>query len=184
MLTNLTDKELWGAIKNSDRQALAELFQRYYFPLVKSGLYYCEDAELAKDAVHDVFLNLWNSRQKLSEVANVKAYLHTTYRNQLYGLLRVETKNKDRLEQWSDTEPVQQPSYEQILIGLQVQEEHKEKLRRAFEKLSPRQKEYLHLKYFEGLSYEQVAEKTGQALKTVYNTTYEAIKLLRKEISL
>lgn len=184
MLSNLTDKELWAAIRNGERKALAILFQRYYFYLVKLGLHYCQDPEMAKDAVNDVFLKLWKTRQKLTDASNVKAYLHTIYRNHLYGILRGEMKQKNRMEQWSDTEPVQQPSYEQMLIGLQVQEEQKEKLRRAFAKLSPRQKQYLQLKYFEGLSYEQVAEKTGQALKTVYNTTYEAIKILRREITL
>ena len=105
-------------------------------------------------------------------------------RHQLYGLLRNQAKDKDRREQWNETLPQQEPSYEDILVGIQVQEEQKEKLRRALQKLSPRQKEYLHLTYFEGLSYEQVALKTGQTTKTVYNTTYEAIKVLRKEIKL
>ena len=184
MLTNLTDKELWTAITDSDRDALAALFQRYYFYLVKSGIVYCQDTELAKDAVNDVFVSLWQRRQKLAAVDNVKAYLHTMCRHQLYGLLRNQAKDKDRREQWNETLPQQEPSYEDILVGIQVQEEQKEKLRRALQKLSPRQKEYLHLKYFEGLSYEQVALKTGQTTKTVYNTTYEAIKVLRKEIKL
>ena len=73
MLTNLTDKELWTAITDSDRDALAALFQRYYFYLVKSGIVYCQDTELAKDAVNDVFVSLWQRRQKLAAVDNVQA---------------------------------------------------------------------------------------------------------------
>ena len=184
MLRDLTDKELWAAIKNNDKEALTQLFQRYYFLLVKAGLHYVQDAEPAKDAANDVFFNLWRNRQSLSDVDNVKAYLGTAFRNQLLTLIRRDLRDRDRLEQWHHTEDASQLSYEEIIVALQVKEEQKEKLRRALKQLSPRQKEYLRLKYYEGLSYEQIAEKTGQALKTIYNTTYEAIKALRHEMTL
>lgn len=184
MLKELTDKELWAGIRKNDREALAQLFQRYYFILVRAGLQYVQDAELAKDAANDIFYQLWRNRSSLSEVNNVKAYLGTAFRNQVFQLLRRALKEQERLEQWRQAEEPLQISYEDMLVALQVKEAQKEQLRRAMEQLTPRQKEYLHLKFYEGMSYEQIAEKTGQALKTIYNTTYEAIKLLRREIIL
>ncbi|HEU4606520.1 MAG TPA: sigma-70 family RNA polymerase sigma factor, partial [Chitinophagaceae bacterium] len=124
------------------------------------------------------------NRSSLSDVNNIKAYLATAIRNQLFQLVRRTLKEKDRLEQWKQTEVPLQISYEDMLVALQGKEAQKEQLRRAMEQLTPRQKEYLHLKFYEGMSYEQIAEKTGQALKTIYNTTYEAIKILRRKISL
>jgi len=38
----------------------------------------------------------------------------------------------------------------------------------------------IQLKFFEGLSYEQIADRTSQTVKTAYNTVYDAIKMLRK----
>lgn len=66
MLKNLTDRELWVAIKTGNKEALAALFERYYFYLVKIGIQYCDEPETAKDAVSDVFFNLWNKRYALS----------------------------------------------------------------------------------------------------------------------
>lgn len=181
---DLTDKELWVRIKNNDQTALTQLFQRYYFYLVKSGINYSQDPELAKDAANDIFFKLWRNRQSLSDVENIKAYLNTSFRNQLFSQLRQDIKNRHHLERWQQAQPELQFSYEEIIVALQVKEEQKEKLRRALMQLTPRQKEYLHLKFYEGFSYEQIAEKTGHVVKTVYNTVYEAIKILRREISL
>ena len=184
MLQELTDKELWAGIKRNDSEALSQLFQRYYFFLVRSGLQHLPDAELVKDAANDVFYHLWRSRTSLSEVENVKAYLGTAFRNQGFTLLRRNLKDRDRLAQWAQAGEALQSSYEDLLVALQVKEAQRERLHRALERLTPRQKEYLRLKYFEGLSYEQIAARTGQALKTIYNTTYEAIKILRQEVTL
>ena len=179
MTANASDNELWTGIKNSSQESLAQLFQRYYFYLVKAGIAYAQDVELAKDAANDVFYNLWHNRQRLSEVDNIKAYLNTSYRNQVFALLNRNIKYKGKIEQWQDEQPGLQLSYEEILVSTQLLEEQKEKVRRAIAQLTPRQKEYLELKFYQGLSYEQIAETTGQAVKTVYNTVYEAIKVLR-----
>lgn len=71
-------------------------------------------------------------------------------------------------------------SYEEIMVGLQQDEELKNKLRVAIAQLTPRQVELIQLKFFEGLSYEQIAQRTSQSVKTAYNTVYDAIKMLRK----
>lgn len=184
MLKDSLDKELWVRIKNNDPEALTLLFRRYYFFLVKAGLNYVPDAELAKDAANDVFFNLWRNRSSLSDVENIKAYLSTSLRNQIFHYQRRDGKTQEHLKQWQEVQAHSQLSYEEILVALQVKEDQKEKLRRALEQLTPRQKEYLQLKYYEGLSYEQIAEKTGQALKTIYNTTYKAIQVLRDAIHL
>jgi RNA polymerase sigma-70 factor (ECF subfamily) len=184
MSNGQSDNDLWIGVKNNHQDSLAQLFQRYYFFLIKTGFNYTPDVELAKDAVNDVFFNLWRTRHTLSDVGNIKAYLTTTFRNHLFSLLRQNVKNRNRLDDWQLIQEDSERSYEELLLFTQLQQEQKEKLRRALSSLTPRQKEYLHLKFYEGLGYEQIAEKTGQAIKTVYNTVYEAIKQLRQEITL
>ena len=63
---------------------------------------------------------------------------------------------------------------------MQRDEEMKRKLYRAIQQLTPRQKELIDLMFFEGYSYRQIAEHTAQSVKTVYNTMYNAIRLLRE----
>lgn len=183
MPADLTDKELWNSIRDNNEEALVQLFQRYYFVLIKTGFHYVPDSELSKDAVNDVFFNLWRNRESLSDVDNVKAYLTTSFRNQLFMLVRRDLKEKDRLHQWHQTEEVVALPYEELIVRLQIEEEQKARLQTALAGLSPRQQQYLRLKFYEGLSYEQIASETGQSLKTIYNTTYEAIKALRRALT-
>lgn len=183
MAMDSNDKTLWNDIKKNQEAALTQLFQRYYFYLVKLGINYVQDPELAKDAANDVFFNIWRNRESLSDVANVRAYITTSYRNHIFLLAKRDLKNGERIKEWQAQQQDQQHSYEQILIALQVEQEEKDALTRAFENLTPRQKEYLQLKFYEGLSYEQIAAQTGQVVKTIYNTIYEAIKTLRQHLS-
>jgi RNA polymerase sigma-70 factor (ECF subfamily) len=55
-------------------------------------------------------------------------------------------------------------------------------LKEALEKLSFRQKQLVNLKFFEGYSYEKIAETTQMSVKTAYNTLYDALKILREEL--
>lgn len=184
MLRELTDKDLWDQIKRDNTDALSELFKRYYFPFVKKGLLVVPDIELVKDSVSEVFYNLWRNRHTLSDVGNVKAYMNSMYRNQVLLAIRENQKYIDRMKQWDQTQESSQISYEEILVAVQQKLINKEKIHRGLALLTPRQKEYIRLKFFEGLTYEQVAQKTGQSIKTVYNTIYKALRLLRQEINL
>ena len=84
------------------------------------------------------------------------------------------------ITQLADEEVLNELSYEEIIVGVQRDEELKEKLRKAMQQLTPRQTELIRLIFFEGLTYEEVAARTSQSIKTAYNTIYNAIQLLRK----
>ena len=72
-----------------------------------------------------------------------------------------------------------QSCYEELLITFQRSEEKKEQLRGALTKLTKKQLEIIKLKFFEKLSYAEIAAKTSLAPRTVYNLIYEAIRHLR-----
>ncbi|MDX5438677.1 MAG: sigma-70 family RNA polymerase sigma factor, partial [Pontibacter sp.] len=71
-------------------------------------------------------------------------------------------------------------SYEDLLIGSQADEEMRAKLQKVLQKLTKTQLEVIRLKYYESLSYEEVATILQIQPRTAYNQVYEALKLLRK----
>ena len=71
-------------------------------------------------------------------------------------------------------------SYEQLLIAFQQTEEDKAKLRKALKQLTKRQLEIIELKYYQNLTYTEIAAKTSLTPRTVYNMIYEAIRHLRE----
>ena len=63
-----------------------EQFQTRVLPaknkLYRYALSIVSDDELAKDIVQEVFIKLWNQRERLAEIKNIEAWSMTLTRNQ------------------------------------------------------------------------------------------------------
>jgi RNA polymerase sigma factor (sigma-70 family) len=113
-------------------------------------------------------------------VMQVRAYLFTILRHLILDELSYLDKMDNAIIRMSGEAAPNELSYEEIIINVQHDEELKRKLHAAMQQLTHRQKELIQLKFFDGLSYEQIAAHTSQSVKTAYNTIYDAIKQLRK----
>lgn len=180
MLFAEDDRIYWEQMRAGDKQALFELYNNMYFHLIRFGLKINADDELVKDCVNQIFLNLWDKRARLTAVDNVKSYLMTSLRRCMLDQLAYEDKMTHAVNQMGAEEEWAELSYEEIMIRLQQDDELKQKLQQAIKQLTPRQMELIQMKFFEGLTYEQIAERTAQTVKTAYNTIYDAIKTLKK----
>ncbi|AOM78067.1 RNA polymerase sigma factor [Pedobacter steynii] len=174
------DHNYWEQMRLGDKQALFELYNQEYFHLIRFGLKINADDELIKDCVNQLFLNIWDKRERLHTVENVRAYLMTSLRHCILDQLLYANKTNAALSKMVAEKEWSELSYEEVLIRIQQDDHLKEKLKIAIRQLTPRQMELIQLKFFEGLSYEHIAEKTNQTVKTAYNTIYDAIKVLRK----
>ena len=81
------DSELWLAVRNDDEHAFAMLFDRYWVRLYKTAFRYLKDRENSEEAVHDVFLSIWNRRRNL-EIDSIPNFLLTAIRYQVYNRMR------------------------------------------------------------------------------------------------
>lgn len=180
----MTDDEqniiYWDEIRKGNKQALFDLYNNTYFHLVRFGLKITANDELVKDCVTQLFFQLWDKHARLNEVKQVRAYLFTSLRRSLIDKLVYFSKTDAAIHQLTDKELVEELPYEEIIIRVQHDEELKQKLHKAIEQLTPKQRELIRLMFFEGYTYEQVAATTEQSIKTAYNTIYNAIKILRK----
>ena len=170
----------WDQLRKGDKQALFELYNRTYFHLVRFGLKVTANDELVKDCVTQLFFQLWDKHARLNAVTQVRAYLFTSLRRMLLDKLDRDSKTDAAINRLSAKEVHEELPYEEIIIRVQHDEELRQKLYKAMEQLTPKQKELIRLMFFEGLNYEQVAAHTSQSIKTAYNTIYNAIQVLRK----
>nr|WP_068891311.1 sigma-70 family RNA polymerase sigma factor [Pedobacter panaciterrae] len=173
-------RSYWDKMRLGDKQALFELYNNMYFHLIRFGLKINADDELVKDCVNQVFLNLWDKRSRLNTVDNVKSYLMTSLRRCMLDQLAYTDKMNAAVSKMGAEEEYAELSYEAIMIAVQQDDELKHKLQLAIKQLTPRQMELIQLKFFDGLTYEQIAERNSQTVKTAYNTIYDAIKMLKK----
>lgn len=182
MNDQLAQALLWERICMNDRDAFFDLYKALYYRLVNFGVRVCGNADLSGQATDHVFSTIWEKRENLARVENVEAYLRTFLKRRLFRLLEKEKKLSDALHNAGAEGEWMEMSYEEFIVKAQRDEMVKHQLKSALEKLTFRQKQLVHLKFFEGLSYEQIATHTNQTIKTAYNTIYDAIKILRKEL--
>lgn len=78
----LSDAQLWKLIIEKDKVAFEQLYRRYYSPLLAYALSFCNDEEMAKDCIQDLFVKLFVS-ETLSSIEYIRAYLYKSLRNLL-----------------------------------------------------------------------------------------------------
>jgi RNA polymerase sigma factor (sigma-70 family) len=172
----------WQLLADGEQQGLYKCFDIFYDDLYRFGLSLYKNPELVKEGINNLFIELWKIKHKLSVVKNVQQYVLTTYKRVLYKTYTDYTSSMpfEPLDQeLVECSRIEQ-SYEAILIASQQDEHLKKRLQNALSQLSPRQKEIIKMRYFEQTSFEEIAAQTGLTERTIYNTIYNAIKILKE----
>jgi len=174
---------LWRAIRNNDLEAFTEMYKSYYQFLFAYGLRVNGNKDLVKDTIHELFLEVWKSRTRLPEVTHIGYYLRTILRRKI--IKEVPQQQWRSLEDLPSgpADPVEF-SYEEELVRLQTDAEMKQKVHNAIHTLTKKQMEVIRMKFFDEKSYAEIADLTATTPRTVYNQVYEALKILRKCLSL
>ena len=76
-------------MKNSDVDAVEQLFRQYYEPLVHYAARYVNDNHIAENVVHDIFVRMWNNRHEIDFGINIKTYLFNSVRNRSINYLKI-----------------------------------------------------------------------------------------------
>lgn len=178
---SLSDSEAWDLLRGGDESALEYLYRSYGKDLFNFGMKLYGKHEWVQDTLQELFVDIWKSHLKLSSVSSVKTYLFKAFK---YKLHRQYGKEK----RWLYVDPEMLPQMdvelpeESRIIASQMSHEQQVKLASAFEKLSIRQREVLHLLYHENLSYEDVAVIMEINVRSVYTLAWKGISTLRKLI--
>lgn len=176
-----TDLQLWQQLKNGDKSALEKIYYRYIDILINYGTKFTPELSLVEDAVQDLFVIVWNSRDKLSDTDSVKNYLMGSLRNNLVRLIqsqsKVSYKDDFNLVPFEIVNTV-----EQEIINDEGSTQRNRLLNQSMEQLSNRQKEAIYLKYYEGKEYEEICELMNINYQSVRNLISTGIKSLKENI--
>ncbi len=165
-------------INNLDKIAFEQLFRDYFKPLTAFTKKYVGDIDAAKEIVHDVFLNLWTKRDNIDVTKAVKSYLYTSAYNRSLNHLR-DNKKFDKsaeLENNSNTESVWNFSDHMDILELE------EKINKTIESLPEKCREVFLMSRYDGLKYNEIAEKLNISVKTVETQMSKALLVLRDNL--
>ncbi len=174
-----SESEIWEQFKNGNEQAIIIVYRNYSDKLFNYGCQFTVKREIVEDCIQDLFIDLINRRKSLGKVVSVKFYLFKSLR---YKLLR-ELKKQGRLafrENFDgDQDFLINVSHEIKLINEQFSKDQKKLIKKYLNQLPPLQREALLLYFYEGMSYQQIADmmQTGK-VKSTRALVYRAISSL------
>ncbi len=160
-------------------QKLEEIYDLSFGYLYTQGFIFCGDKNLTKDAIQELFLELCEKPHLIEGIKSPQAYLLIALKRKI-----LKSKKKDQLAT-TQLKVADQPktlSYEELLIRSQENSDLQLNIQNALASLSPTQRKVLKLRFYEGLSYEEIASATNTSKRTVYNQIHEAIKRIRKYV--
>ncbi len=174
------DALLWQAFKRGERSAFETLLQQYYPMLLNYGVRFYRDKEFVKDSVHDLFVEIWNRREHLSDVVSVKSYL-------LQALRKNIIRESGRLKWFREADEISEKlnfdvefNIETHFISREIETETLQKLQMELDKLTKRQREAIFLRFTQDLPYEEIASIMAINYRSVINLIHEAIKSIRQ----
>lgn len=179
MMFKETDKNLWTSFINGDSEALNLLYKQYVDVLYAFGLRFTDDAELVKDGIQDLFVDLFKYRKTLAPEVNVKSYLFTSLKRKICLVLK---KKAAEVNHSFEISFLLSGSIEDQIINDESQSELSQKLNRQLELLPGRQKEALYLRFNSELEYEEIAAIMDISLETCRTLVYRAVKQLRERM--
>jgi RNA polymerase sigma-70 factor, ECF subfamily len=174
-----SNKELLLLIQKDDRIAFYNLYERYCRRLHGFVLRYVKQKEDAEEIVQEVFVKIWESRNKIYDYSSFESFLFTIAYNTTISLLRkrtVETKYLDHLKS------LQQPDISPDLIDEIHFNELNERVHSLLNELTPRQKEIFQLSREEGLTHDEIAIKLDISVNTVKKHIANTLAFLKSQI--
>ncbi|MCK8493863.1 MULTISPECIES: RNA polymerase sigma factor [Spirosoma] len=176
-----TDTVLWDDFLNGNKAAYAYLYGKYAKTLYNYGYKIAQNREMTEDCLQDLFLTILETRERLGRTDSIKFYLMRALRRDIVRKLTRE----QRFDHELDTLDFKiEFYYEPTWLDAQISQEQSTLLLHELNSLPARQKEALFLKYFDNLSYEEIAGVMGIEQSSVYKIVYKAIASLQKRMAL
>lgn len=76
------------ALKDGEKRAYEKLFAKFWSKTVKYLSYMMQDCSAAEDAAQNVFLKIWNTRDRLDSVKSLDSYVFSIAHNEACDYLR------------------------------------------------------------------------------------------------
>lgn len=178
-MNDSSEKSLWRFFIEGDLNAFSTLFKTYYSPLHNYGLKISGNASLTEDCLQSFFVYLYDNHKNLAGITHVKSYLFVSFRRALLKHLKKERKftTYDEVFERSDVFAF---SPEELMVEQEFTAIRVHTLTEMLNKLSPRERESIYLKYYSNLSTSEISEVMHISYQSVLNTLQKAFSKLRK----
>jgi len=173
------DSDIIGRIRQGDKQEFEKLFRSSYVSLVRYAKTLLRDHDAAEEIVQELFFRLWQDRQNLRVESSLNGYLFRSVHNRsLHYIEHQKVVSRYAGEVAAAAELTSEPVTEAIYYS-----ELQTRVARVLDRLPERCRVIFRMSRFEGLKYNEIADKLAVSLKTVEADMGKALREFRKALA-
>ena len=174
------DQTLVRRIRAGDVTAFEQLYRDYWNQLYNFAFRYVQSSEEAEDVVQEVFFAVWKGRAEWHITSSLQHYLFVSVRNAAIGRLRRDsTMQRWRQRTVGEDDTRSQEATDALVESADVNAD----VERALSEMPPKRRAVCALRWIDGLSYAQIAERLGINEKTVENHIGNGLRFMRSRLT-
>jgi len=182
-MTNISDEILTRKYLQGDEKSLELLIRQYLKPIYSFVCRYVGNSQEAEDITQEVFVRVWRNLKKFDQNKNFKTWIFSIAKNASLDYLKKkktipfsEFDTEEGGNRLTDTLADPSP----LPLELLEKAGMAQMLTSAMEKLSPKYRMVLFLRYNDHFNFREIAEIFGEPLNTIKSRHQRAILMLRK----
>ncbi|MFZ4707216.1 MAG: RNA polymerase sigma-70 factor [Bacteroidales bacterium] len=173
------DELLILQIKTGDKNSFEVVFRKYYQDLCQYSFRFVTDSHFAEEIVQDFFFKFWLKRESLDVSSSLRSYLFRAVQNHSLNHIEHQKINK----KYADYIGFQTQGNGSHFTDFMIEKELEQQIQKAIVALPPRRREIFELSRFEGLKYQEIADRLKINIKTVESQMVKALEQLRSDLS-
>jgi RNA polymerase sigma-70 factor, ECF subfamily len=174
-----SNNELLSLLNKGDINAFDAIYERYCHRLFGFVMRYLKCREDAEGIVQEVFLKIWESKQKIYSNSSFDSFIFTIAYNSTISLLRKRITEQKCLDNFRLRKQIN--SFPNLADEINLRELDV-KVQTLLNRLTPRQQEIFRLSREEGLNHAEIAKKLNISANTVKNHLVAALAFMKSEL--
>lgn len=175
---HIVDKELLLRLRAGDAGAFEEIYHTYKEPLAKNLLRLLRDEALAQDALQDLFMKVWQGRERIDPDKSFRAYLYRIAQHLVVDYYRkAAADGRLQAAMLRDTHMV--PSLEDQLVD----REQLQIVQHLIDQLPEERRTVFTMHKIEGRSYKEISELLNLSPAAIGKHIYHTNRLIRDYLS-
>lgn len=177
-LKSLTDQDLFDALKNADRRAFTEIYNRYWALLFLHAKKMVKDDDEAMDIIQDTFVYLWNKADEITISSSLSGYLYSSVRHRVLNIInrgKLKEKYIDSLMSFDDSDP--DSSEDLIAKELEI------RIEEAIHQLPKKMRTVFEMSRKTNLSHKLISEELNISENTIKKQINRAIKSIKTHLA-
>lgn len=176
--SDLSDDRLVSLLKEGDRIAFTQIYERYKYLLYVHAFRRLGNIEETEDLIHDLFTTLWNRRETFELKSHLQGYLYTAVRNRIFKILAHKDIESDYIASFHQIGEQSADLTDHLVREAQF----KAMIEDEIAALPAKMREVFEMSRKQHLSHREIANQLGISEQTVSKQITNALKILKARL--